>query len=175
MDKYGKQIKIGKTLGDYKRASPTGPVQLFTWPSRAVLLTKPEHWKVRTLHFTQGLALSDHPVDPMKPYNQEGQPISLLRHKAAWRDVHSILDIQPKHNRTVLALAHAARSGIAAPRLNVAGIARGDKAAKILFWRHERMPLPAALLADVTQIERLGGLLKNAEQAEFDSPGGRAG
>jgi len=168
VDKDGKQIKIGKKLGDYKEVSPTGPVQLFTWPSRAVLLSEPENGKVRTVHFTQGLPLSDRPIDPMKPYDQEGHPVKLQRHKATWRDVHSILAIQPNHNRTVLALAHAARSGLTAARLNVAGIARGKDAAKILFWRHERMPVPAALLADVNLIERLGGLLKNAQQAAFE-------
>ena len=168
LDNDGRQIKIGKKLGDYRAASPTGPVQLFTWPSRAVCLSKPENGRVKTVHFTQGLALSDRPVDPMKPYNQEGNPINLQRHKAAWRDLHSLLAIQPNHNRTVLALSHAAHSGIAGARLNVAGIARGDEAAKILFWRHERMPVPAAMLGDVNQIERIGGLLKNAEQAELE-------
>jgi len=167
VDKDGQQIKIGKKMGDYRVASPTGPVQLFTWPSRAVLLTKPENGQVKAVHFTQGLALSDQPVDPMKPYNQEGKPINLQRHKAAWRELHSLLAIQPNHNRTVLALSHAARSGMAG-RLNVAGIARGDEAAKILFWRRERMPVPAALLADVNLIERLGGLLQNAKDAAFE-------
>jgi len=165
MDNDGKQIKIGKKLSDYRRASPTGPVQLFTWPSRAVRLIKPENGRVKVVHFTQGVALDDHFVDPMKPYDQKAKPINLPRHKAAWRDVHSILGIQPKRNRTVLALDHAARSGVKAARLNVAGIARGKDPAKILLWRHERLPLPAALLAEVDLIERLGGLLKNAEQA----------
>ena len=165
LDKDGKQIKIGKKVGDYREASPTGPVQLFTWPSRAVRLTKPERGVIKTVHFTQGLALSQHPIDPMKPYNQHGKPISLQRHKAAWRDLHSLLTIQANRNRTVLALSHAARSGISVRRLNVSGIARGDEAAKILFWRHERMPVPAALLADVNLIERLGGLIENAERA----------
>jgi CRISPR system Cascade subunit CasA len=165
LDKDGKQIKIGKRLGDYKRASPTGPVQLFTWPSRALCLTKPESGRVKTVHFTQGLALSEHSVDPMKPYDQEGQPVNLQRDKAAWRDLHSLLALQPNRNRTVLALSHAARSSLAAARLNIAGIARGKEAAKILFWRHERMPVPAALLADVNLIERLGSLLENARQA----------
>ena len=50
-------------------------------------------------------------------------------------------------------------------RLNIAGIARGDEVAKILFWRHERMPVPASILNDVNLIERLGHLLKNAENA----------
>lgn len=168
LDEKGLQIKVGKKLSDYKVASPTGPVQLFTWASRAVLLTGSENGQVKTVHFTQGLALSDRPVDPMKPYNQEGKPINLQRHKAAWRDLHSLLAIQPNHNRTVLALSHAARSGISAARLNVAGIARGDEVAKILFGRHERMPVPAALLHDVNLIERLGGLLQNAEQAAFE-------
>lgn len=166
VDKDGKQIKIGKKLGDYRLASPTGPVQLFSWPSRAVRLTKPENGYVTTVNFTQGLALSDQPVDPMKPYNREGQPISLRRHRAAWRDVHSILDLQPNRNRTVLALAHAARGMIAAARLNVAGVARGDEAAKILFWRHERMPVSANLISDANLIERLGSLLQDAEEAE---------
>ncbi|MBF0566500.1 MAG: type I-E CRISPR-associated protein Cse1/CasA [Nitrospirae bacterium] len=165
VDENGKQIKIGKKLGDYKAALPTGPVQLFTWPSRAVLLTKPENGKVETVHFTQGLALSNLPIDPMKPYDKEGKPVNLQRNKTAWRDLHSLLAIQPNHNRTVLAFSHAARSGLEAARLNVSGIARGDEAAKILFWRHERMPVPAAFFADVNLIERLGGLLKNAEQA----------
>ncbi|MBF0554457.1 MAG: type I-E CRISPR-associated protein Cse1/CasA [Nitrospirae bacterium] len=164
LDKNGKQIKIGKKLNDYRAASPTGPAQLFTWSSRAVLLTKPENGQVKYVHFTQGLALNDHPIDPMKPYDQEGEPIKLQRHKAAWRDLHSLLDIQPTHNRTVLALAHAARSGLSA-RLNVAGIAQGDNPAKILFWRHERMPVPMAMLTDINLIERLGRLLGNAEQA----------
>ena len=165
VDKDGKQIKIGKKIGDYRTASPTGPVQLFTWPSRSVRLTKPENGQVKTVHFTQGLALRDHPVDPMKPYNQEGKPINLQRHKASWRDLHSLLAIHPARSRTVLALSHAARSEMSVRRLNVAGIARGDEAAKILFWRHERMPVPAALLADVNLIERLGSLLQNAERA----------
>ncbi|MBM4326579.1 MAG: type I-E CRISPR-associated protein Cse1/CasA [Deltaproteobacteria bacterium] len=165
LDKDGKQIKIGKKLGDSKRASPTGPVQLFTWPSRAVRLNIPESGKVKTVHFTQGLALSDHSVDPMKPYDHEGQPLNLQRDKAGWRDLHSLLALQPNRNRTVLALSHAARSGLAAARINIAGIARGKDPAKILFWRHERMPVPAALLADVNLIERLGSLLENARQA----------
>lgn len=165
LDEDGKQIKIGKKLADYRVAVPTGPVQLFTWPSRCVLLSEPKNGAIETVYFTQGLALSDHPVDPMKPYNRKGNPISLQPHKAAWRDLHSLLDVRPNRNRTVLSLAHAARSGVACPRLNVAGIARGDQAAKILLWRHERMPVPAALLGDDNLIERLGGLLQSAEDA----------
>jgi len=168
LDKDGKQIKIGKKISDYKAVVPTGAVQLFTWPSRAVLLSAPDKGKTTTVHFTQGLALSDYTVDPMKPYNHDGKPIGLQRHKAAWRDLHSLLDLQPNQNRTVLALSHAARCGIPSPRLNVAGIARGDKAAKILFWRHERMPVPAALLEDVNLIERLGDLLQRGEHAESE-------
>ena len=165
LDKDGKQIKIGKKIGDYKAAVPTGPVQLFTWPSRAIRLVKPRNGRVEAVHFTQGLALSDFPVDPMKSYNRNGRPISLQREKSAWRDLHSLLDIQPQHNRTVLALSHAARCGIAAPRLNVAGIARGEEAAKILLWRHERMPVRASLLDNVNMIDRMGELLQCAEQA----------
>ena len=165
LDNNGNQIKIGKKLGDYKAGVPTGPVQLFTWPSRAVLLSQPDNEMVKTVHFTQGLALTDRPVDPMKPYDKEGKPLALQRDKAAWRDLHSLLAIQSNRNRTVLALGHASRCGIPARRLNVAGIARGDEAAKILFWRHERMPLSCRLLTDVNLIDRLGHLLENSELA----------
>lgn len=164
-DEDGRPIKKGKKLAGYKEAVPTGPVQLFTWPSRSVRLTRLENGRVNAVHFTQGLAWSYRTVDPMKPYSQEGKPINLRRHKAAWRDLHALLAINPNYNRTVLALSHAARGDIAVRRLNVAGIARGDHAAKILFWRHERMPVPAPLLSDFNLIERLGGLLSNAEVA----------
>ncbi len=165
VDNKGRQIKVGKKLGNYKAVCPTGPVQLYTWPSRAVRLTEPKNGRVETVFFTQGLALSDRQVDPMKPYDQDGRPINLDSRKAAWRDLHSLLALQPISNRTVLALSQVARSGLPAARLNIAGIARGDNAAKILFWRHERMPVPIALLGDVNLIERLGGLLLNAELA----------
>ncbi len=162
------KTKEGKKIGDYRSATITGPVQLFTWPSRAVLLGKPKNGQVETVHFTQGLALSDQPVDQMKPYNQEGKPVKLQRHKVAWRDLYSILAIQPNHNRTVQALSLAVRSGLKTARINIAGIARGDEAAKILFWRHERMPIRTVLLSNVTFIERLGELLQNAEQTAFE-------
>lgn len=168
VDKQGKQIKIGKKIGDYKAAVPTGPVQLFTWPSRAVLLGMPDDGKVRTMHYTQGIAMADLPVDPMKPYKRDGKPLRLQRHKAAWRDLHSILELQPSHNRTVVALSHAARCGISTTRLNVAGVARGDEVAKILFWRRERLPVPAAILDDINLVERSGRLLQMAEVAESE-------
>ena len=161
----GKQIKIGKKMDGYKVSVPTGPVQLFTWPSRAVRIVRPEDRTVEKVFFTQGLPLGDHPVDPMKPYDLQGKPIGLQKEKAAWRDLHALLSLAPNHGRTVLALSHAARCGMASFRLNIAGIARGDEVAKILFWRHERMPVPASILNDVNLIERLGHLLKNAENA----------
>lgn len=42
---------------------------------------------------------------------------------------------------------------------------------KALLWRHERMPVRAALLANVNLIERLGAVLQNAERAAFELNG----
>ena len=145
---------------------PTGPVQLFTWPSRAILLEKTKGEVVERVHFTQGLGLMDYPLDPMKPYDAEGRPMELDKNKGAWRDLHAILELKPNRNRTVLAFSHAARCGLSRTIINVAGVARGAKAAKILFWRYERFSVPVAMLEDVNIIDRIGTLVGEADNVE---------
>jgi CRISPR system Cascade subunit CasA len=67
-------------------------------------------------------------------------------------------------------VARARTTGLIQPETqfvaHVVGLASApNKAGKFLLWRHDRMPVPAAMLADVNLIERLGTLLQNAEQA----------
>jgi CRISPR system Cascade subunit CasA len=118
----------------------------------------------------------------MKVYRaskEEGiSPLPLSSGKAAWRDAHSILTIPPADSNERRAeclnlVARARSKGAVQPDrqflAHVVGLASApNKAGKFLLWRHERMPVPAALLADANLIERLGVLLQNAEQAAIE-------
>jgi len=98
--------------------------------------------------------------------------------KAAWRDAHSILTIpkagsnerRPECFNLIDRARSAAVIGISKPFMaQIVGLASAPgKSGKFLLWRHERMPVSAALLADVDLIERLGGLLQIAEYAAFE-------
>jgi CRISPR system Cascade subunit CasA len=155
-----------------------GVVDRLTWQSRLIRLL-PNDGSFSGMYFTQGRSADKSPGDPMKVYRTskgEGiSPLPLSSGKAAWRDAHSILTIPPASSNErrpeCFNLAARARStGAVQPEkrfvAHVVGLASApNKAGKFLLWRHERMPVPAALLADVNLIERLGTLLQNAEQA----------
>ena len=163
---------------DWKAVASLGVVDRLTWQSRLVRLL-PNGGTFSRMYFTQGRSADKSPGDPMKVYRvskQEG--ISALRlsaAKAAWRDAHSILTIpaarsNERRPECFNIVARARMTGAVQPETqfvaHIAGLASApNKPGKFLLWRHERMPAPAALLADRTLIERLGGLLTNAEQA----------
>lgn len=162
---------------DKKTVAAFGVVDRLTWQSRLVRLL-PNNGTFSRMYFTQGRSADKSPGDPMKVYRaskKEGiSPLPLGSAKAAWRDAHSILMIPPadSNERRPDCLNLAARVGSPAAQSSrqfttqIVGLASApNKAAKFLLWRHERMPVPAVLLADVDPIERLGRLLQNAEQA----------
>lgn len=155
-----------------------GIVDRFTWQSRLVRLL-PRDGVFSRMYFTQGRSADKSPGDPMKVYRtskEEGiSALPLSSGKAAWRDAHSILTIPPNNSKEQRPecfnlLARARSDGAIPPKktfvAQVVGLASAPKkAGKFLLWRHERMPVPAAMLADTNMLERLGGLLQNAEQA----------
>jgi len=134
------------------------------------------------MYFTQGRSADKSPGDPMKvsrASKEEGiSAVPLGSGKAAWRDAHSILTIPAANSNErrpecFNLVARVRSTGAVQPErqfvAHVVGLASAPKkAGKFLLWRHERMPVPAALLADDNLIERLGGLLQNAEQAAFE-------
>ncbi len=166
---------------DRKTVASFGVVDRLTWQSRLVRLL-PNDGTFSRMYFTQGRSADKSPGDPMKVYRaskEEGiSPLPLSSGKAAWRDVHSILTIpavtsNERRPECFNLVARARSSGAIQPDrqfiAHVVGLASApNKAGKFLLWRHERMPVPAALLADVNLIERLGGLLQNAEQAAIE-------
>jgi len=145
----------------------SGRVQRYAPLSRFVrLLDK------RSIFFTNGLKPDADSGDPMKIYRREDmkkrfEPIKLSEKKAAWRDAHALFSyIITDRQKPAACLNHAARLSDLHSLANIVGFARDQN--KILLWRHERMPVPAALLSEDNLIERLGGLIQNAENAAIE-------
>jgi len=164
-----------------KPVASFGVVDRLTWQSRLVRLL-PNDGTLSRMYFTQGRSADKSPGDPMKVYRaskEEGiSVVPLSSTKAAWRDAHSIFTIPaPASNERrpecFNLVARATSTGAVQPErqfvAHVVGLASApNKAGKFLLWRHERMPVPAALLAGADLIERLGGLLQNAKQAAVE-------
>ena len=159
-----------------RRTHPArGSLDRFTWQSRLVRLL-PENRNgsavVRHLYFAQGRSADKSLDDPMKAYRKSKQqgilPFSLSPEKAVWRDLHALLTLERQEGKPPEAVNSAAQmivDGVLEQRymfqLNVVGLAK--KQAKPLLWRHDRMPLPAALLQDADLIENLGMRIGEAE------------
>jgi len=164
-----------------KVVTSLGVVDRLTWQSRLIRLI-PNGNTVSRIYYTQGRSADKSAGDPMKVYRTSKDKgisaLSLSSGKAAWRDAHSILTIpsassnerRPECFNLVARARSAAVVDIAKPfAVQIVGLATAPKkAGKFLLWRHERMPVPAALLSDVNLIERLGGLLQNAEQGAIE-------
>jgi CRISPR system Cascade subunit CasA len=161
-----------RTVGSF------GVVDRLTWQSRLVRLL-PDDGTFSRMFFTQGRSADKSPGDPMKVYRvskREGRSaLPLSGDKAAWRDAHSILRIpearaNERRPECFNLVAQARSAGAVQPGTrfvaHVVGLASASgKAGKFLLWRHERMPVPGAMLADVNLVKRLGSLLENAEKA----------
>jgi CRISPR system Cascade subunit CasA len=159
-----------------KAVTSFGVVDRLTWQSRLVRLI-PKDSTASQMYFTQGRSADKSAGDPMKVYRtskEEGvSALSLSSGKAAWRDAHSILMIPNNKNNehrpecfNLVARAHSAAVVDASHSFvtHIVGLAAApNKAGKFLLWRHERMPVPVALLDDTNLIERLQSLLQNAE------------
>jgi CRISPR system Cascade subunit CasA len=169
----GNQFRDRLNGRDRNSVSSHGTVDRFTWQSRLIRL-QPIGGVVSRMFFTQGRSADKTPGDPMKVYRsskEEGvSAIPLSSGRAAWRDAHTLLSIpvpgSNEHRPECFNLAARVGPGIGTIRAHVVGIASApNKAGKFLLWRHERMPVPAALLSDVSLIERLGSLIQEAEWA----------
>ena len=152
------------------RVGFAGPVQRFAPLSRFIRILDR-----KAMFFTNGLKATPDSDDPMKAYSRESdakpyEASRLTTHKAAWRDAHALLAVDTAKRKPPAALNFAARlerdgvidAGVRF-RANVVGLA--TKRGSGLLWRHERMPVPAALLSNVSLVEQLGILLNEAEAA----------
>jgi CRISPR system Cascade subunit CasA len=83
-------------------------------------------------------------------------PLSLSLAKAPWRDLHALVAAQEGTKRpdAVSFVARMVAQGVLERRrlhtLHVVGLASAaNRAAKLLLWRHDRMPVPAAVIESV--------------------------
>ena len=153
----------------------TGPVQRFAPLSRFIRVIDR-----KSVFFTNGLKAVADAEDPMKAYlrpdNQSNyKPVKLQKDRAAWRDAHTLFARGSSVRKPPECLNHVARlfsdntlTTRVPPRANVVGLATDQ--GKALLWRHERLPVPRAILASVDLTERLGvegnppkGLIPEAE------------
>jgi CRISPR system Cascade subunit CasA len=159
--------------GKRKSRPALGVADRYAWTSRMIRLLPESDGFVRRAYFTQGREADKSADDPMKLFVEDQKigayPFNLNAGKATWRDLHAFL--KPKSHAPNRILEHAATliENDFVPegmwyRLNVVGLATDPgKAGKFLLWRHDRMSLPAALLADADMIEAVREAIDAAE------------
>lgn len=155
---------------------PRGWVDWLTWQSRRLELVIDEQTRrVSGVVYCVGQGLADEGLtDPMLAYRVDKKrgfvPIDLSDDRATWRDCHALVrSVGADGARPPAAITQLARvelRPVFAMRqhliLDVIGM-RGDQA-KIRLARHERLSLPAGLLADPERLAAIGQGTGLAEQ-----------
>lgn len=166
-----------------KDGSPvSGYLDYLTWQSRRIhLFHEDESGKVRYCQIQQNLKLPDElPLDPFKCFTRDEKrgyiPLSIRRDRALWRDSHTLFQTtDATHKRPELlnfvSKIEGERSegnleAATAYRLAAIGLTtEAGKAASVLLWRHERLPLPLKYLHDEYLLASLKDALDIAEKA----------
>lgn len=164
--------------GKRKTIPPRDICDLLTLQSRLIRLLPEEQngvVVVPRVFFTQGRSLEKdaagrpefHPLKLYTAPKKEGfSVLTLSENRATWRNAHTLLsrEARKQHDLNQLGwMETLTADGVFGkgfrPNLNVVGVAsEPGKAGKFLLWRHDRMPLPPAMLVD----NELVGLVKSA-------------
>ena len=169
-----------------------GYLHYLTWQSRRIhLIPNQDGLSVIGCQVQQNLKFSSEPPDPFKTYRKSQQegwtPVGISPQRAVWRDSHALFQKTSPERRRSDVLDWLGRINNlriqgsiiakASYEFSVYGFAteRG-KAASVVIWRHERLPLPLAYLReDNDLVGKLGDGLALAEnvgklfQPGFDS------
>jgi len=157
-----------------KRVS-TGYADLFTWPSRRILLEKNQNLHVPSILFIEGDGF-DNPTsisDPMQAYKTDKKygrlPIQFREDRGTWRDFDSLLpgenDNAPLTIQNVLSLTE--RKPQLMPKSFLAlGLRYEPPNANLSFWRMERFVLPESLAGDKHVRFDIRKYLEEAEDAQ---------
>lgn len=154
-----------------------GYLHYLTWQSRRIHLLPPEGKPpvCRYCQILQNWKLPENPpLDPFKTYRQDKKrgpvPLSLNPEKAVWRDCHTLFEPENRSRvlkelaRRVLVVRDGSRELLPAYQFTITGlVTESGKAAQVILWRQERLPLPLAYLEDR---ELLGALRLALETAE---------
>ncbi|HEV7377859.1 MAG TPA: type I-E CRISPR-associated protein Cse1/CasA [Pyrinomonadaceae bacterium] len=170
-----------------KEGTPvSGYLDYLTWQSRRIhLIPEGEPIVVRRCQIQQNLRLPEAPLifDPFKCYlldkDKGFRPLPLSTSKALWRDSHTLFQQSAQTGKSAakrpelfnqLARIDQARDeGLIEARKIYALTAYGfatdpGKAASVLLWSRERLPLPLRYLNDQALVERLGSALGFADE-----------
>ncbi|OGO24082.1 MAG: type I-E CRISPR-associated protein Cse1/CasA [Chloroflexi bacterium RBG_16_50_9] len=165
-----------------KEGSPIkGYVDYLTWQSRRIHLFHENDMSVRNCQIQQNLKLPKQMYsDPFKSFRKDKErgllPRSINPKKAVWRDSHILLQTsdteykRPEVFNWLARIDEACRFGAIqaklAYKMMITGLATDTgKAASVLLWRHERLPLPPQYLQDENLISKLKEALELAEDA----------
>lgn len=151
---------------DATGTQPRGRIDYLTWQSRRIRLISTDGQNDRVSHcqIQQGYKLpkTGLGMDPAKAYrNREKtglQPVSLAVGRAAWRDADVLFAASGSPDQGPAAFAwladirHSDETDVEIPALQpfaVYGMMTDPgKAARVLFWRREEMPLPIDVMSD---------------------------
>lgn len=159
---------------------PDSYLQYLTLLSRAVRLIPLEDASAATqvseCLFAQGISVTeDFHDDPLLAYTVDEKRgirvLKLKKDRAVWRDSLALFSIRDKKSfcppRFMNVLTELVERAVLQKgtqyRLSICGQNLEPGQSKINFWRHERLPLPLAFLADEHLVEDLKDALAKAE------------
>lgn len=157
-----------------KRES-SGFADLFTWPSRMILLEESRSGGTSVMRFIAGEGF-ENPTknpDPMQPYKMDKKngklPVQFREDRGTWRDFDSLLPDQDGLAPLTLqnALRLAGRDVTIRPKsVLVLGLRYDPPNANLDFWRMERFALPGALSGNPFIRTGIKQFLTDAEEAQ---------
>jgi len=158
-----------------QKQAASGYADLYTWPSRMILLDQNHSGEVEFMRFVagQGFDNTAGSTDPMQPYRidkTKGRlPAQFRVDRGTWREFDSLLPdeagLVPLTIQNALMLAGKATAWMPKSVL-VLGLRYTPPNANVDFWRMERFTLPAALAGDRSIRTEIQQLLKDAEETQ---------
>lgn len=157
------------------KRTASGYADLYTWPSRMILLEELATGRVSVMRFVagQGFENPNRNPDPMQSYRADkvlgSLPLQFRDDRATWRDFDSLLP--DGGSLAPLTVQHALRLAGNVTRdrpesVLVLGLRYEPPSANVKFWRMERFALPGALAGDRSIREEIRALLADAERAQ---------
>lgn len=156
---------------------PTGPNDLYTRLTRAVLFRNGGGGFIRHLHFAAGVGVKDDPsvTDPMICYRAGAEkliPLTFREGRAFWRDLPALVpccDSNDAHPAATLNFTENLLSLLPEKQgdqvILVAGLA--SNRAKLERWRIDQVVLPVGLITSIENASEVRRLIRISEQG-FD-------
>jgi len=164
------------TLRGPTEATPTGYLEVCTWPARYVRVLPEADGRVREMCFAQGAIIAqdsgfDNPFAFFEVDDKRGKvPVPLNPERAVWRDSSALFAVAGKNAKSIPPEAvRVLRDGRVADLQTTSGIIdlvcvglANDKANPLL-WRTEIIPTPVRLIEDPDTVALLEACLADVE------------